>query len=277
MMRTLWTIVLVIFCLFLTAQDSLLISEFPPIEILETRDVENEIIRLQRNHFLSYPASFDDPSRLLMKFSGISVLNDQSNFIIYRGLPPHYSKWSIFGAEIVNPNHLSNTGTISDRTSRSAGGVNMFSGQVIGRMDYIGPSSTYHKGNAISGISDIRFRRSYQDQYFVNAGLIGLEAGMERSSGNSDFIVNYRYSTLGVLSAMGIDLGDETIRFQDLSSSLSFNNKFGGQLSLFGGWGKSSNDHDALEDPGLFSEAKDLQDIFYDNTLGIIGINLTQS
>jgi hypothetical protein len=258
------------------AQDTLLQETLLPIEIMESRDQEKEVVRLQRNHFLSYPASFDDPSRLLLKFPGISTLNDQSNFIVYRGLPPHYSKWSLYGAEIINPNHLSNTGTISDRGSRSAGGVNMLSGQVIGRMNYTGPSSHLHMGDAMAGISDITFRRSYKDQYFINIGLIGLEAGMEKVSPKSNFMINYRYSTLGALSALGVDLGDEEIKYQDITSSWVLDDMWGGELTFYGGWGRSSNLHEALKDSTLVTEIKDLKYIRYDNKVGFLGLHFNR-
>jgi len=240
---------------------------------MESRDQEKEVIRLQRNHFLSYPASFDDPSRLLMKFPGFTTLNDQSNFIIFNGMPPHYTKWSLYGAEIVNPNHLSNAGTITDRTSRSAGGVNMLSGQVIGRMDYTTPSSMDHLGDAMAGISDIRFRQSYRDQYFINLGLIGLEAGFEKVGERSSFMANYRYSTLGVLSGLGVDLGEEDINYQDINMRYSVNNWNDGSLSVYGGWGRSKNEHAAIEDPEMWDEVKDLQEINYSNDIGFLGVN----
>ena len=272
-MKTQWTFIILFILGGIQAQDTLLQETLLPIEIMESRDQEKEIVRLQRNHFLSYPASFDDPSRLLMKFAGFSPLNDQSNAIIYRGLPPHYTKWNLYGAEIVNPNHLSNAGTISDRTSRSAGGVNMFSGQVIGRMDYTGPSSLSHVGDAVAGISDIQFRRSYRDQYFINLGLIGLEVGIERVNQNSNFLANYRYSTLGVLSGLGVDLGEDNIGYQDAVVNYRKEQFLNGTVNLYGSWGYSKNEHPAIEDQSEWDEIKDLQDIFYDNTIGIIGAN----
>lgn len=253
-------------------QDTTLHVEITPIEITDVRDMEEEVITLRRNHFLSYPASFDDPSRLLLKFPAISVLNDQSNFIIYRGMPPHFTQWSMYGAPIVNPNHLTNAGTFSDRSSRSAGGVNMLSGQVIGAMQYLEPTDMDHFGNGLAGIADISLRQSYRDQRFVNLGLIGLEVGMEKTSEQADILVNYRYSTLGVLSAAGVDLGDEEIGFQDAVGSVNFKNVGGGNLRLYGAYGLSSNDHPALEDSAAV-EVKDIQDIYYRNTVWMGGIN----
>lgn len=274
-MKFQWTFILILILGGISAQDTLIQETLLPIEIMDSRDQEKEVIRLQRNHFLSYPASFDDPSRLLMKFPGFTTLNDQSNFIIFDGMPPHYTKWSLYGAEIVNPNHLSNAGTITDRTSRSAGGVNMLSGQVIGRMDYTNPTSMDHMGDAMAGISDIRFRQSYRDQYFINLGLIGLEAGLEKGGNKTNFLLNYRYSTLGVLSELGVDLGEEAINYQDLTASYSIRDWNQGELNFYGGYGRSTNSHNAITDQELWDEIKDPQEISYENDIAFLGMNYT--
>jgi len=120
-----------------------------------------------------------------MKYPGFSVSNDQNNAIIYDGLPSHYSTWSLYGAQIANPNHLSNAGTVNDKPSRSAGGVNIFSGQVIGGLDYYtgidGPA------HGIGGVADMSLRSPYQNSITANLSLIGLEAGIDRvfDEGNS--------------------------------------------------------------------------------------------
>jgi len=44
-----------------------------PVEIRAERSFTPSKIALNRSHFLSSPASFDDPSRLLMKYPGFSV------------------------------------------------------------------------------------------------------------------------------------------------------------------------------------------------------------
>jgi len=81
------------------SQDSTAL-ELLPVEIRAERSYTPSKIALSRSHFLSSPASFDDPSRLLMKYPGFSVSNDQNNAIIYDGLPSHYSSWSLYGAQM---------------------------------------------------------------------------------------------------------------------------------------------------------------------------------
>ncbi len=237
--------------------------ELLPVEIRAERAYASEKISLSRSHFLSAPASFDDPSRLLMKYPGFSVSNDQNNAIIYDGLPSHYSTWSLYGAQIANPNHLSNAGTANDRPSRSSGGVNMFSGQVIGELDYhTGSSGPAH---GIGGVADMSIRTPFQNSITANLSLIGLEAGIDRvlDDGKSSLLANYRYSTVGLLDRIGVELGDEIINYQD--AIINFKKKWSDkEISVVAIYGKSSNDHTATklqsDDDAIF---KDIQDINY--------------
>jgi len=245
------------------SQDSTAL-ELLPVEIRAERSYTPSKIALSRSHFLSSPASFDDPSRLLMKYPGFSVSNDQNNAIIYDGLPSHYSSWSLYGAQIANPNHLSNAGTANDRPSRSAGGVNMFSGQVIGGLDYhTGIDGPAH---GIGGVADMTIRTPYQNSITANIGLIGLEAGIDRvfDKGESSLIANYRYSTVGLLGQLGVDFGGDEITYQDLMTE--YRTQWKGQdLRWMAAFGVSNNNHEAQQ----FSEEeeqefKDIQDIELD-------------
>ena len=83
-------------------------------------------------------ATFDDPSRVMYRQAGISLDNDQNNSIVYRGLPSEYVRWSVDGAEIVNPNHLSNAGRLSDQSSPAAGGVLAIPFDVIKSFSFYG-------------------------------------------------------------------------------------------------------------------------------------------
>lgn len=245
---------------FVFAQDTTSL-ELLPVEIRAERSYSPSKIALNRSHFLSSPASFDDPSRLLMKYPGFSVSNDQNNAIIYDGLPSHYSTWSLYGAQIANPNHLSNAGTVNDRPSRSAGGVNMFSGQVIGGLDYhTGIDGPAH---GIGGVADMSIRSPYQNSITANLSLIGLEAGVDRifNNGKSSFLANYRYSTVGLLGQMGVDFGGDVITYQDILAE--YKTKWKGQeISFTAAYGKSSNNFEKQFDQSdTIATFKEIQDI----------------
>lgn len=259
-----------IFSLFIFFQSSLFYAqdstsvELLPVEIRAERAYTPEKIALSRSHFLSAPASFDDPSRLLMKYPGFSVSNDQNNAIIYNGLPSHYSTWSLYGAQIANPNHLSNAGTANDRSSRSSGGVNMFSGQVIGSLDY--HSGTTGPAHGIGGVADMSIRTPYQNTVTANLSLIGLEAGIDRvfDKGNSSLLANYRYSTVGLLGQMGVDFGGDMITYQDILAEYKTNWK-GQEINITTAYGTSSNNFENQAQQGdVDATFKEIQNIELD-------------
>lgn len=237
-----------------------------PVEITDRKVYTPEKISLSRSNFLSAPATFDDPSRLLMRYPGFTVSNDQNNAILFEGLPSHFSTWSLYGAQITNPNHLSNAGTPNDRASRSAGGVNMFSGQVIGGLDY--HTGTDSPAHGIGGVADLSIRSPYQNSVTANISLIGMEAGLDQvySDGNSSLLANYRYSTIGILDKLGVELGDEIINYQDALAEYrkKFNNI---EIRFTAVYGKSSNNHEASALQGADNIGfKNIQDIEYSST-----------
>lgn len=210
--------------------------------------------------FRHLPGSFDDPSRLLIRFPALSSPNDQANQIVVKGLPPHMAKWTIGGAAIINPNHLSNAGSITDQASASGGGVNMISGRWIDQYRFFSaplPSELFDGG---SGISDTRLATPKGFSYAV--GLLGTELSYRHDFTNGISAgLSYRYSTLGILSALSVDLGDEVISFQDVHFML---NKTEGehQWKYHFLWGNSKNIHDDLGEESI--TYKDAQQINFE-------------
>ncbi|HHG83683.1 MAG TPA: TonB-dependent receptor, partial [Bacteroidetes bacterium] len=110
-------------------------------------------------------------------------------------------------------------------------------------------------------------------------GLIGLDFAAEGPLGKnhkSSFLVNYRYSTVGLLSILGVPLGDEDIRYQDLAFNLYFPTEKVGTFTLFGMGGLSSNDFFGKEtDTADFRETstwKDFFDISFRSNMGATGL-----
>ena len=239
-------------------QDSLSVDITAPSEKIS-------VASISRHEFRTMSASFDDPSRLLTKYAGFANSNDQSNDIVYEGLAPHMTKWSLFGAEILNPNHLSNAGTLADTPSRSSGGVNAFSGQVLGDFSYLGhpnPSSF----NALAGMANMSLRSPYKNKTRVQLSLIGLEAGIDQALNKSMthwLQGNYRYSTIGLLSQLGVDLGDEDIRYQDINLNYTFRPSKDFKLVAYANYGKSSNQKDTVDQFGEIILRKDYFEVDY--------------
>ncbi len=224
---------------------------------------------------LRYPATFFDPARLAMSFAGVASTNDQANHFSVRGNGPAGNAWLLEGAEIVNPNHTGNAGTQNDLPTLSGGGTTILSAQMLGtsRLLLGGFSAPY--GNALGGIMDMHLRAGTKERhaFTVQAGLIGIDLSAEgpfKKGKGATYLINYRYSTLGLLGAMGVALGDEKITFQDLSFNVSIPFKDKAQLTFFGMGGNSSNVFDA-KDSTEWEFDKDSQNIDYTSQVGAAG------
>lgn len=228
---------------------------------------------------LRYPAAFFDPVRVAATVPGVATTNDQANHLSIRGNGPASNAWLLEGAEIVTPNHLTNAGTASDLPTLNGGGTNILSAQMLGNSQLLTGGMAPEWGNALGGILDMRLRRGLNDRqaYTLQAGLLGIDLSTEgpfKAGGQASYLVNYRYSTVGLLSAMGIDLGEEVITFQDLSFHLSIPLRARGSIALFGLGGNSSNRFHARPDTAEREFDKDARDITYTARMGAVGATL---
>ena len=221
------------------------------------------------------PATFYDPARLAALYPGVVAANDQGNALVVRGNSPNGVLWRLEEVDIVNPNHLSNTGTFSDRPTFSGGGVNILSGQLLDRSYFLTGAFPAGYGNALGGVFDMRLRRGNNErhEFTAQAGLLGIDLAAEGPlhKGGGSFLVNYRYSTLGLLSALGVQLGDEDISFQDLAFHLALPAGRAGTFTLFGMGGKSRNDFEAPRDTAAWALEKDRFDIRFASRMGALG------
>lgn len=224
---------------------------------------------------LRVPANFFDPVRMITSYPGVVAANDQNNSIIVRGNSPNGLLWRLNGLDIVNPNHLSNAGTFSDRPAANGGGVNILSAQMLDRTDFYMGTIPANYGNTLAGVVDMELREGNKSdyEYTAQASLIGLDFSAEGPLGKQDknsFLANYRYSTVGLLSAAGINFGDESISFQDISFNTNFQQNNGGEISFFGFGGYSKNNFNGKEE-SEWEEDKDKYEIDYEALTFAIG------
>ena len=201
-------------------------------------------------HFIEKtPAAFEDPMRVLAQTTGVVSDNDGANQISVRGLSPNMMTYWLEGAEILNPNHLPNAGTASDRATLNGGGVLALPfGALQATVLTRGVQSTDKIGSLHSNI-DFSLREGDAADHKKNAfssSLVGISAMRAGNFGkNNSYLVGYRYGTVGLLSALGVPLGDEKVVFQDAVFNLSFRKKMAKNRSMntriFGFWGGSSN------------------------------------
>jgi hypothetical protein len=93
--------------------------------------------------------------------------------------------------------------------------------------------------NALSGVFDIKMRNGNSSEYehSIEAGIIGIDFASEGPLGKKEYgasyLVNYRYSTLGLISSLLPDDAGK-INYQDLSFKLSLPTKKAGSFSIWG-------------------------------------------
>ena len=228
---------------------------------------------------LRWPNMSFDPGRVVMALPGVAGANDGTNHLIIRGNSPNANAWTLEGVEIVNPNHLGNAGTPTDLPSLSGGGVNILSAQMLGPSQLLTGVLPVDRGDALGGIMDMHLRdgNKQEQEWTVQAGLTGLDLSTEGpigKGGRSSWLANYRYSTVGLLSALGVDLGDEVVNFQDLSFHVTLPAGKRGQVHLFGLGGNSSNVFEAEHDTTKWEFDKDSKNIDYTSNTGAVGASV---
>ncbi|MEL6275909.1 MAG: hypothetical protein AAFU03_12470, partial [Bacteroidota bacterium] len=212
---------------------------------------------------------------------GVAQVNDQANHLSVRGNSPDRNLWRLQGLAIVNPNHTANAGTRSDFPGFAGGGVNALSAQLLDNSTFYPGGLPVENGFATGGTFAMRLRpgNNLKRQHQAQAGFIGFDFATEGPIGKggekkASYLVNYRYSFTGLLADLGVDVGGEEIRFQDLSLHVYQPLKNGGELSLFGIYGLSNNDFTGAGELEA-EEEKDLLNINYENQLGIVGLNFS--
>lgn len=193
-----------------------------------------------------YAAAVNDPARMAMAFPGVVQTDDGNNGISIRGNSPNGLLWRMEGVDIPNPNHFSSVGT-------SGGGISILSSQLLTNSDFTTGAFAAEYGNALSGVFDLKLRKGNNEkrEYTLQAGFLGIDLATEgpfKKGYGGSYLINYRYSTLGILAKVGVPLGDAITTFQDLSYNIYLPTKHAGNFGFFGFGGLSSQTLDAKKD-----------------------------
>jgi hypothetical protein len=237
--------------------------------IIRGQSVNPGVLTFTRNQYKVMPASFQDPSRILLRQPGFTTSNDGANGIVFRGMSPEMHKWQLFGADILNPNHLSNAGTANDLATSHAGGVNAINGSVMGLYHFESNPAKASYSDAGSGTSNISMADSLRP--YTDLNLIGFEAGVGASLGKRKVYASYRYSFVGLLNKLGVDFGNERIGYQDLAGYGDIIHTARHRLRVFTILGESENVHNPISILDTLTRFKDMQDIRFKNRVGVIG------
>jgi hypothetical protein len=218
-----------------------------------------------------YAGSLGDPSRMASSFAGVSSMSDQRNDIVIRGNSPLGLLWRLEGIEIPNPNHFGSLGS-------TGGPVSMINNNLLANSDFYTGAFPAEYGNAMSGAFDLKLRNGNNQkyEYIGQVGFNGFESGAEGPFGKSSkasWLVNFRYSTLEVLKAMGMNFGTGTAipKYKDFTFKLNFPLKKG-RISAFGLGGVNNIAMlDSKNDQAQFGFSG--TDLYSSNIMGVTGIN----
>ena len=226
-----------------------------------------------------YAGARNDVSRMAANYAGVCTSNDALNDIVIRGNSPSGLLWRLEGVDIPNPNHFGQLGA-------TGGPVSMLNNNVLSNSDFMTGAFPAEYGNAYSGVFDLKMRNgNYEKHEFLGqVGFNGFELGAEGpvfKNNNSSYIINYRYSTIGALQAMGISVGTGKAvpNYQDLTFKLNFPTKNIGKITIFGLGGISDinflySERDTTEeDDNVY--AYENRDVLSKSKMGIIGVSHT--
>jgi hypothetical protein len=186
-----------------------------------------------------FAGSLNDPSRMAANFAGVGSANDMRNDIVIRGNSPSGLLWRMEGIDIPNPNHFAAMGT-------TGGPINLLNINLLGYSDFITGAFPAEYGNALSGVFDLSMRKGNNEkrEYTFQLGFNGVELGAEGPIGRKDgsYLINYRYSTVELINALGVDIGvgSAVPKFQDISFNVDLPSGKYGKIRVFGMGGKSN-------------------------------------
>ncbi|MFK7808094.1 MAG: carboxypeptidase-like regulatory domain-containing protein [Saprospiraceae bacterium] len=223
-----------------------------------------------------YAASANDPSRMAMGFPGVQASRDSRSDIVIRGNSGIGLLWRLEGIDIPNPNHFARRGS-------SGGGITIFSVSMLSNSDFSTGAFPAEYGNAFSGVFDIKFRKGNRDkrEHSFRAGMLGLDFSTEGpiKKGRSSYLINYRYSTLGLLNQMGIYLVNPRTDnvFQDLSFNLFFPSKNNKSIFTVWGMGGLSDEFQRTDgdDPSEWTKYTDYRRRDFQTDMGAVGVTHT--
>jgi len=233
------------------------VTTLKTVEISDTKnkgEVRNEMATVSAKTFSvdetgRYAGSFNDPSRMVSGFAGVTGDPEGNNDISVRGNSPRGILWRLEGMEIPNPNHFGAEGG-------SGGPISILNADLLDNSDFYTGAFSAEFGNALSGVFDVSLRKGNNQKREFAAGIsaLGLDATAEgplNPAKGSSYLLNYRYSSLDLLSNLGIiDFGGIP-KYQDGAYKFFYPTKKAGTFSIYGigGYNGISQEYkDSLEE-----------------------------
>ncbi len=185
-----------------------------------------------------YAGGFSDPSRIVSAYAGVATTNDGDNDIIVRGNSPKYVQWRLEGVEITNPTHFGDQNGVK-------GGISALNNNLLATSDFYTGAFAPEFGDVLSGVYDLKLRAGNNEkrESTFGFGLLGTDITMEgpfKKGYGGSYLVNYRYSTISLISDLGLVNIDGLLNYQDAAFKVVLPTKKAGVFSFFGLGGLSS-------------------------------------
>lgn len=217
-----------------------------------------------------FAAAINDPARMAASFSGVVSTDDGNNNISIRGNNPNGLLWRMEGIDIPNPNHFVSPGA-------SGGGISILSSQLLTNSDFMTGAFAAEYGNALSGVFDLSLRKGNNEkrELTFQAGFLGFDFAAEgpiAKNYKGSYLINYRYSTLSILSKIGVPLGDYITNFQDLSVNIHLPTGKKSAITIFGFGGLSDQKNEAKKDSLVWGYDYERYSTNYFSNTGALGV-----
>jgi hypothetical protein len=188
-----------------------------------------------------YAGPFNDPTRIMSNYAGIATTQDGSNDIIVRGNSPKYMQWRLEGVQISNPNHFANQSGIG------TGGISALNNNLLATSDFYSSAFPAEYGDVLSGVYDIKLRSGNNERFegVFGLGILGTDITLEgplKKGYAGSFLLNYRYSTITLMSELGLLDRSGATNFQDGAFKITLPSEKLGTFSIFGLGGYSGFD-----------------------------------
>jgi hypothetical protein len=222
-----------------------------------------------------FSGSRNDPSRMVANFAGVVGNSDARNDIIIRGNAPTGLLWRFEGIDIPNPSHFGALGA-------TGGPVTMVNNNLLARSAFLTGAFPANYGNAIAGVFDLQLRTGNNEkrEYTGQVGFNGVELGAEgpfSKNSKASYLINYRYSILGLLQKLGFNFGtgSNTPKYQDLSFKIDLPTGKSGRFTVFGMGGTSGIVNKANPNGTKDFYSNSNGNTSYDTQMGVLGIGYT--
>ena len=242
------------------------------MSLISTRSVSAEETK-------RYAGGFNDPSKILSNYAGVTASQNGQNDIIVRGNSPKYVQWRLDGVEIINPTHFADQNSVK-------GGISALNNSLLGTSDFSTGAFAPEYGNALSGVYDVKLRTGNNKKLETTLGIgiqgtdITLEGPLKKGYGGS-FLINYRYSTISLLNTIGLIKLDGVLNYQDGAFKLMLPTRKAGVFSFFGIGGLSGASVKAVKADAIATQSNGTltaditEDYTKSNYLSTYGMNHT--